>query len=891
MRPHSRRYGHPGPFTSYERRILQLVATAVAHGFETLRWREARIRSASWQLQITELLGTEITDEIAYHRLLRILHRNIFSGRLLIAVKDHDREQLVGKAIYGGFQNRLVEDTVRRLYSEMPGGNATEDILARVCRLGFSAPILVNPQDPNDPWLSYFHEETRVRHGVQFPLVLVPIPNRDGAIQAVILAETPAVSSFHPHDKIKELEAFAKHAGTLVEFLRLDRENRRRRRLIDQIHSLTAYVLAESNDSLSVLRQMSAVVASEFNFEQAVFYRFEQQSSLLEGVFGIGVNGNEVRSTRYSVRTLNRSAGAKSFAVNVFQKREAVFLSTMLDERVDQIDRDRIGVPPDNSGLGIPLIHDDTVEGVLIFAWRPAMIPSPPLSPLCLRTLTVIGAYIGFVLSIRRRVLELAYPKRANNAKDLILAQVSRLAAQLQSQQRDPGINPTAVDRLLSAITREIAAVSQSEIVGLFLAEDPVEIRVYSTATTSSPNPWETLLAQTEFRLKASQGYTDEALKKLKYNPAEPGMTALVLRTIQARVSPDVEADPRWSKNSVVFLAEKPSRLRTWMGVPLAFREGDMIVLFGALTCTRSRQAGDSREFTSGDVTVLRSIADLISLTLYSDALVARERKGMSQFLTLFRHEELFSAIDATGTYSEAITRDCERLMRQGGNAEADSTNQTVGQIRYRATAITKIVQMIGLVVDAYSAYARRSEYPFCDWSLRGEYGLADIVKDVIDFCSPEAAARGDQITILPTTIPSEWSDLAIDESKTAYIVYSLLCNALKSVETARLQSGGPRPGRIDVLMSHTRSDCVLITVRDNGIGIDMRDKWISQRVVMSGYSEFGGSGLGLAIVQYLLRSHWRAEEWPILVFGSPGEFAEFSVEIPVRRAPAGDSQ
>ena len=874
MRPHDPLHGDPGPFSKSEKHILQLAATAAAHGFDTLRWRESLATAATWQLDLARLWGASLPDDIVFQRLLKTFHTHILPGRLLLAVRDRDREQISGRAVFGGFSKRLIQDTVRKIFRDPPTDESREDILARVCRDGLTEPKVVDPKSETDTWSLSIDSTTRIRHGVDQSIVLVPIPDRAGTVQAVILGEIPLIAAFNQQDCLREMRVFAQHSTALMEFLALDAENRRRRRLIDQMDALTSYVMSSSTDHSALLRQMTALIGFEFGFSQAVFYRYDPQSGVLEGVFGLGVDGNEVRSTVYPVRGSDPHTKKRpSLAAHVFHTSSHVYVECMCDRLVDQDDRSRVGIDSDSCGYGIPLTHDERVEGVLILCWKPATTPPAHLTSSCQRTLGILSHYLGLILSVQRQLRDSRLPQRANNAKDLILAQVSRLAVLLQSAaidgERSVRFSPGALE-LLQSIVTEISSVFQANVSGLFLAAKPVFV---STETSVASGLWGQDAYETRFKLVAGVGYKEEVFDgsahSLSYSPYENGLTSTVLRTMQSTISRDVEADPRWSKRGVYKLATLQCPFRTWLGVPIAFRTGEGVYLFGALTCTRCRRVGDSREFTTDDTSVAQSISDLLSLALYSQELVSRERRSMDQFLMLFRHEDMFVVFESAKYHAYKI----EELSTLDNEHGAIAARQEISR---HAAAIQGIVQFVGLITDAYTAYARRVSERDCEWSCVGDTGVTRVLKTVIGFCDAIAVPRGVAISVTLEDIEGDLGVASIDEGKTAYILYAFIRNALKSIERS-----GRVGGAVAVSLRRSGEASVNLSVRDNGVGLDPNDEITRNNLFIKGFSGFSGSGLGLAIVAHLLESHWGQGKHGVTINGVVGEWASFTAVVP----------
>jgi len=92
-----------------------------------------------------------------------------------------------------------------------------------------------------------------------------------------------------------------------------------------------------------------------------------------------------------------------------------------------------------------------------------------------------------------------------------------------------------------------------------------------------------------------------------------------------------------------------------------------------------------------------------------------------------------------------------------------------------------------------------------------------------------------------------------------------------------------PEQGTINVVWKET-SDCLLFSVKDNGVGIPEQDiPRIVERFYRVGDDrnrETGGTGLGLAIVKHVLNSHGATLE----VHSEPGKGSEFRCKFPLER-------
>lgn len=145
---------------------------------------------------------------------------------------------------------------------------------------------------------------------------------------------------------------------------------------------------------------------------------------------------------------------------------------------------------------------------------------------------------------------------------------------------------------------------------------------------------------------------------------------------------------------------------------------------------------------------------------------------------------------------------------------------------------------------------------------------IREILKKVISDFQPMAELEEHLITVnLPDTLPP----LQADPEKVGLILSNLLSNAIKFT---------PAGGRIEVSAKDYIKG-VLISVRDNGVGISPKDQeHIFDRFYqvraehMAGH---GGIGLGLTIVKHLVELH----EGQVWVESEPGKGATFFFTLP----------
>ncbi|MBI5669062.1 MAG: GAF domain-containing protein [Chloroflexi bacterium] len=175
----------------------------------------------------------------------------------------------------------------------------------------------------------------------------------------------------------------------------------------------------------------------------------------------------------------------------------------------------------------------------------------------------------------------------------------------------------------------------------------------------------------------------------------------------------------------------------------------------------------------------------------------------------------------------------------------ADGTFGPVNPQQQEALAeITRKAQKLAdLVDDIVSVQALENQMFECSPA-----DLRAIVREVVERCSPQAAAANLQIvTTLPDAIPS----VLVDARAVGEAVEKLLDNALK------FGAGGEK---VEVTLQDTGGPMVQVAVRDYGIGIDATEQ---QKIFRRFYQVDGGTarrypgtGLGLAIARAIIEGH-----------------------------------
>ena len=156
---------------------------------------------------------------------------------------------------------------------------------------------------------------------------------------------------------------------------------------------------------------------------------------------------------------------------------------------------------------------------------------------------------------------------------------------------------------------------------------------------------------------------------------------------------------------------------------------------------------------------------------------------------------------------------------------------------------------------------------------LRHEHvELSAVVMTAVEACRPLMERRGHKLTI---SLPREAVWFEGDAVRVAQVLENLLNNAAKYTE----------PGGSIRVSARQRSDCLVIRVRDTGIGIEAEAQprifEMFTRVHGAKGETHGGLGIGLALVRRLIEMHGGAVK---VKSRGAGEGSRFVVRLPMRR-------
>jgi signal transduction histidine kinase len=222
------------------------------------------------------------------------------------------------------------------------------------------------------------------------------------------------------------------------------------------------------------------------------------------------------------------------------------------------------------------------------------------------------------------------------------------------------------------------------------------------------------------------------------------------------------------------------------------------------------------------------------------------------QFLSIVSHE-LRTPLTTIKGYSQM-------LLRRLTGDETDG--------RYAANIDAQVTRLTRLVDDLLDVtrFARgQFELELAPMDLR------PILQDIVSRFRIVAPRHSFQLDIEDDSFSGEW-----DHDRLEQVLNNLLSNAVKY---------SPDGGEVRV-SAHREGDAAVITVQDQGIGIDEEhQRHLFERFYRAGgeTGDIKGMGLGLYVARRIIEAH----HGHISVSSTPGEGSDFSVTLPLVAQPA----
>ncbi len=319
-------------------------------------------------------------------------------------------------------------------------------------------------------------------------------------------------------------------------------------------------------------------------------------------------------------------------------------------------------------------------------------------------------------------------------------------------------------------------------------------------------------------------------------DPAQPFSATVTTTAVRGRreaVANDIDADPE---------AAHPWRARIGSRAVASFPlfQGDEVI--GALTL-HSAQAGF---FDADLVALLQRMADDLSFALDKLAeqvkLAALTRELEERVRR--RTAELEAANQELEAFSYSVSHDLRAPVRHVDGfvrlLEKELAKPSDKALHYLGT-ISSAAKRMGALIDDLLQFSRTSRQSL---SL-GRVELGPLVRKLIAEVAPEVGQRKVEWTV------GQMPAVMADASLLRIVLQNLLSNALKYTR--------PRPvARIAIDARTLQTGEAALSVRDNGVGFDMRfkDKLFGVFQRLHRDEEFEGTGIGLATARRIVHRH-----------------------------------
>ncbi len=823
-------------FSYLECLALKNFANHVSSTLERIRVRKWITDNHQQHIALSRIAYAEKSERRVCDAALSQLCREFGFSRALLSLVNPAQSQIVGVSVVG-FKERLIEDTKRILFRQDQDPPESEDILSWVCRKQRVKPFIVDLTSERDQLARYFHTITARAHNVLGRVLVVPLVFQGKVVCGVILvALSDNQFDLTEHNQTRLL-LYASNLAELLQFRRaLNTAHRAASRVSRLVASLQDHC-GTLRSPLRVVRELFQGLDDGYGIREGFLFTLAQNRSALVGAIGYNINETLLRKTEYLL------SGDTDVQFTPLVRRAYVqgdqFITIKGSGYADEMSR--LGIESSNLFVA-PLRSSAEVVGVLGIACdtdaNPLSRTDIPLGPMLqLAALAVRLEQVSCSLRANRR---------QSDGVEIIRHQIGRIVEDPYSDVT--GNLARIVEKSMPAfdlIVRETARLFDCQLCGLFLTDDTVKMPLPSDGKPVDPQRY----LDRPFLLRAGVGYPPEAIGDIKYEAPKAGLTASVIRTLQPQRSSNLFDDHRWSKKVQHYedavLGKGP---RTWMGIPLVFRDKRHQYLFGALTFTRGRRT-PSQAFSERDERMAREIAESITLSLYNRQIVSTARQKLFKW---FSHDATKSLCFIRDDYIEEMKR---KLRSTSLEADlAPFCEKTQNAIDFTLASF-----------DAYSFFGGRQ----LEWNRR-ECDIEEIADMVLEIVHPNAR----HVTV-DTKFQPRGLIWPVDREKFVMLLFILLDNAFKAVEEADLVED--KKVTLQVSLDDTKQLPLCVVVKDNGCGFDpsLADELCKEGV----YWFKGSSGLGLAILDHFVRN--LAGGRVVLQSQGFGKGARFEVTLP----------
>lgn len=345
------------------------------------------------------------------------------------------------------------------------------------------------------------------------------------------------------------------------------------------------------------------------------------------------------------------------------------------------------------------------------------------------------------------------------------------------------------------------------------------------------------------------------------------GVPSVAGRHSLAAFGPQLHADyaaGRTLHNADVMAdaALSPAEQAAFAAVQLAAFVGVPLVKSGVLVGGLSVHSAAPRAFSADELLLVEDTAEATwasVLRARSEAALREADRRKDEFIATLAHE----------------LRNPLAPVRHAAQVLALAQRNAPTQHAWATAVIERQVRQMSLLIDDLLDVSRITH-----GQLRlqlAPVALATVIQQALETSRPLIDQHGQTLTV---RLPSSPVHVHADALRLAQVFANLLNNATKYSE---------RGSHIE-LAARTEGDAVLVTVRDEGIGIaaDMLGRVFepfAQGRLATGHSS-GGLGIGLTLVQRLVELHGGSVS---AASEGPGRGSEFSVRLPLARSGAHD--